>query len=189
MAFNWCVHAGLLFHLSLSSMRQCSRSHQVSVQLHDHVHVHAGLCIHSITHSFSLLLTLTLLRYLGNFLIGNLLEVRFFESILTELANISPIKWNFTFLCHIYVSSFSISLCDTCIHISFNFAVLATLIGYIGGKDRMYCSHTDVVQAFRSPPTAYTTISGNSQHYRCLTVSTTDALSYVIYYNFSTEVN
>ena len=53
-------------------------------------------------------------------------------------------------------------------HISFNFAVIATLIGYIGGKDRMYCSHTDVVQAFRSPPTAYTTISGNSQHYRCL---------------------
>ena len=33
-----------------------------------------------------------LLRYLGNFLMGNLLEVRFFESILAELASISPIK-------------------------------------------------------------------------------------------------
>ena len=40
-------------------------------------------------------------------------------------------------------------------------AVLPGTIGYIGGRDRLYCSHTDVVRTFLSPPTAYTTISGN----------------------------
>ena len=56
-------------------------------------------------------------------------------------------------------------LIDMAFSLNIYFAVFATLIGYIGGKRRMYCSHTDVVQAFRSAPTAYTTISGNSQFY------------------------
>ena len=60
---------------------------------------------------------------------------------------------------------FCISLCCMCIcthSYLFYFAVFAILIGYMGGKD-IYCSHTDIVQTFRSGPTAFTVISGNNQ--------------------------
>ena len=61
-----------------------------------------------------------------------------------------------------------VSLCTcTCkvitaeVTVKFVFAVLPGAIGLIGGRDRLYCSHTDVVRTFLSPPTAYTAISGN----------------------------
>ena len=43
----------------------------------------------------------------------------------------------------------------------FVFAVFPGVIGFIGGRDALYCSHTDVVRTFLNPPTAYTTITGN----------------------------